>query len=318
MTYFLNKNYPKLILENKIDSLNPKHLILLKEDYFIGHWDFEKIYKSIKKKEKFAVISGFSASGKLHLGNELVLETIFDLKKLGGKIFITLSDTESLLTRKTSKKSNESIDSFKKDLKKWAFDTKNSEIYLHSLNKETIHLLDVIRKKITPEDFKKIYGPEINENKILALSNMLVDIFYPYKKGYKKVLVILGIDEIKHAKLAIYASQKLGFQKPSFLYLKILNGLNKGKMSKSKTKENILLSDSPRKVKQKIRKSNPNSLEIVDDPFYQIGLWILKIDKRKLENMLKNVEHNKFKKIISKKLVEKYKSLDNGKNKNNY
>ena len=52
------------------------------------------------------------------------------------------------------------------------------------------------------------------------------------------------------------------------------------KMSKSKPEQNILLSDSAKKVRHKIKNSSIKTLEIIDNPLYQIALWILEMDKK--------------------------------------
>jgi len=89
---------------------------------------------------------------------------------------------------------------------------------LHSSNQNVSKLFNIITKNLRFQDFKNIYGPKIDLPRVFALSNMLADIFYPYQEGYEKTLVILGVDEIKHARLANLASQRLGFPKPSFYF----------------------------------------------------------------------------------------------------
>jgi tryptophanyl-tRNA synthetase len=315
VNYFLNKNYPSIRRKYKISQLNSKEKNLLKKDTILGHWNFKQIYHSIQNKKRFAIVTGFSASGKLHLGNKIALDVAFYLKKLGGKVFIPLSDTEAELARKTPINATDDFNLFKSDLKRWEYNLNNSKIYLHSSNNEVRKLVSLIIKKMEYKDFLKIYGPKINLSGIFALSNMLADIFYPSQKGFKKILVILGVDEIKHARLAVLASEKLGFPKPSFLYLKILNGLKKEKMSKSKPEQNILLSDSAKNVRYKIKNNSIKNLEIIDNPLYQIALWILEIDKEDLDKMSKEISYNQFISIISQKLEGRYKNLDNGKNK---
>lgn len=315
INYFLNRDYPGIIKRYKLSRLNRSQENLLKKETILGHWNFEQIEDIIQKKKRFAVITGFSASGKLHLGNKMVLDIAFHLEKFGGKIFIPLSDTEAALTRKTLGNVRGDLNFFKSDMIRWHFNISNSEIYLHSSNKEVSSLFNLIIKKLDYEDYKKIYGSKINLPGIFALSNMLADIFYPFQQGYKKTLVILGVDEIKHARLAIFASKKLGFPRPVFLFTKILNGLKNEKMSKSKPEQNILLSDSAKNVRHKIKNSNIKTLEMIDNPLYQIALWILKVDKKKLDKMSKELKYNKFASVISQKLEERYKNLDYGRNK---
>lgn len=314
INYFLNKDYPDIIEKYKIHRLNRSHNNLLKNGTILGHWNFEQIYNTIQKKNKFAVITGFSASGKLHLGNKLSLDIAFYLEKFGGKIFIPLSDTEAELTRKTPENVKKDFNFLKSDLTRWHFNISNSEIYLHSSNKRVSKLFNLIIKKLEYKDYKEIYGSKIDLPGIFALSNMLADIFYPSQQGYKKTLVILGIDEIKHAKLAIFASKKLGFPRPVFLFTKILNGLKNEKMSKSKPEQNILLSDSAREVEYKIKNNNMKTSEITDNPFYQIAVWILNMDQKEVDKLSKELKYSEFVSFVSKKIEEKFREINNGKN----
>ena len=311
--YFFNKDYPEIIRKYKILKLNKLQKSLIKKDTILGHWNFDPIYNSIKKKEKFAVVTGFSASGRLHLGNKIALDIAFYLKNKGGKLFVPLSDTEAILTRENIKEVNKEFNQFTNDLKKWNFDLRNSEIYLHSSKKDIVKLVNLIIKKLEYSDFKKIYGSKISLPGIFALSNMLADIFYPYQQGYKKEIVILGIDEIKHAKLVILTAEKMGFPKPSFLFLKILNGLKNEKMSKSKPEQNVLLSDSAEEAKRKIKNSKIRTNDIQDNPLYQIAIWSLDMDKKEIEKILRETKYDEFVSFIANKIKEKFKEINNGK-----
>jgi len=90
-------------------------------------------------------------------------------------------------------------------------------------------------------------------------------------------------------------------------------------MSKSKPRQNILLFwFCKKKFKDKIKKSQIDTYEIIDNPIYQIALWILDINKDKLEKMSKEFKYNEFISLLSKKIEEKYRNLESGKNKNSF
>ena len=127
---------------------------------------------------------------------------------------------------------------------------------MHSDNKNVQYLLLKIIKILRYSDFKKVYGGKIDLPEIFAVSNMMADVFYPFDKGYKKAVIILGIDEIKHAELIRFLSKKLKLVEPIFLFTKILNGLKEGKMSKSREEENILISDEPQAARRKLIKNS--------------------------------------------------------------
>ena len=99
-------------------------------------------------------------------------------------------------------------------------------------------------------------------------------------------------------------------REPSFLFTKILNGLKSDKMSKSKMKENILISNKPMVAKNKLIK---NSLKrkfkyISDEPTYQIAKWHLSIPENKLDKLSKDLSHYEFIKYVANKLEEYFKN----------
>lgn len=283
-------NYQKLMEKYKLINFDFDLSNLdryTKNNLIVGHWDFDSIYETILKDKEFAIITGFSASGNLHFGNKQPLDIAIALQKYGGKLFVPLSDTEAILTRNLYNNNLEQmVNKFSKEVISLGADEKNSEIYLHSENKEVTTLIFTFMKNLSIDDFRKIYGSNVNLNYIFALSNMLADVFYPQTAGYEKSVVVLGIDEVKHAKLIKECAKKTDFLEPSFIFLRILNGLGKGKMSKSKSKNNIHLSDKPIVAKNKLIKGSNRSLGFPEECLsYQMSAWHLETDQDYLDNL---------------------------------
>jgi len=309
---YLEKDYNKIKRKYNIQKVNFKISPLdkfIKNELIIGHWNFDKAMKNIKKKD-LAIVTGFSLSGKLHLGNKLTIDIANSLSKQGAKLFIPISDTEAILTRKSPEIINENLNMFIRDLIKIGIDIRKTEIYLHSNNKKVQYLLLKFLKILRIYDLKRIYGEKIDLPTIFAISNMMVDVFYPLENGYKQVVVVLGVDEIKHAQLVKLLSRRIKMREPSFLFTKILNGLKSDKMSKSKMKENILISDKPTVAKNKLVK---NSLKrkfksISDEPTYQIAKWHLSIPENKLDKLSKDLSHYEFIKYVANKLEGYFKN----------
>src|SRR3990167_9700901 len=66
-----------------------------------SHRDFDKFMTALKKGEKCAILSGFNASGTIHIGHKPVFDTnLFFQKKYGLDVYIPISDDESYLAGK--------------------------------------------------------------------------------------------------------------------------------------------------------------------------------------------------------------------------
>jgi tryptophanyl-tRNA synthetase len=309
---YLEKDYEKIKKKYNIQNINPKNKFLnkfIKNEFIVGHWNLDKTAKNLRVKD-LAIVAGLSLSGKLHLGNKLVIDIANDLAREGTKLFIPISDTEAILTRKPQKDINKNFNVFLKDLIKCGVDIKRAEIYLHSDNKRVQYLLLNLLRNLKISDFERIYGKNIDLPEIFAISNMIADVFYPFEKNCRQIAIILGVDEIKHAELIRFLSQRLRLVEPIFLFTKILNGLKNDKMSKSKEKENILISDSPWVAKNKLIKNSQKQRfkNICDEPVYQIAKWCLNIDKKELNKLSRDLSHKEFVYYIGNKLERYYKN----------
>ena len=61
-----------------------------------SHRDFQPFFSALNRGEKYAILSGFNASGTIHLGHKPVFDTnLFFQKKYGIPVFIPISDDES-------------------------------------------------------------------------------------------------------------------------------------------------------------------------------------------------------------------------------
>src|SRR4030042_2507451 len=205
--------YDSLVKKEKLDTNMNKLPFLqnyLDNGLILGGWNLNPLKRMHKKKRKdLAVVTGYSISGKLQLGNLTPIK-IFNLfnDNFGAKLFMPISDTEAILTRKTKSGMRKMYIHLKKEIFLWALKKKNIEIYLHSENKETTLLFMQIVKRFKTKEFVDIYGDRSDFPHSVAVCNMLSDVVYPYYQGYKNVLVILGIEEINHAKLIDLCAKK--------------------------------------------------------------------------------------------------------------
>ncbi|MCL5430197.1 MAG: hypothetical protein M1504_01820, partial [Candidatus Marsarchaeota archaeon] len=77
----------------RIDKLkNLPDFYTFKTGMIYSHRDFDKFYEKLKKGEKCAIVSGFNASGNVHLGHMGVFDTnLFFQKEFGLETFIPIS-----------------------------------------------------------------------------------------------------------------------------------------------------------------------------------------------------------------------------------
>ena len=72
-----------------------------KKGLIYSHRDFDKFLSRLEKGEPSAIVSGFNASGTIHLGHKAVFDTnLYFQKKYGLKVFIPISDDESYVSGK--------------------------------------------------------------------------------------------------------------------------------------------------------------------------------------------------------------------------
>ena len=78
-------------IRSKIE--NP-HLYMRRGIIF-GHRGYEEVLEAMRNGDDFAVISGFMPSGKVHIGNKMVMDEIIWHQKRGAYAFSCIADIES-------------------------------------------------------------------------------------------------------------------------------------------------------------------------------------------------------------------------------
>lgn len=312
-------DYKKIANIENVD-INFNNLPFLRKYYdsglILGGGNIFELKKILRSKKKVAVISGFSLSGKLQIGNITPIKIFKVINKVHpSKLFMPISDTEATLTRKFNKNSSIMYSNFLTDLTIWGFRLKEEAVYLHSKNKEVSRLFNDLVKKFDTKDFEKIYGTRSNFSHSIAVCNMLADILYPITLNFKNIIIILGIEEINHVRLIKLCFKKLKLKEPSFIFLSPINGIYYGKMSKSQPKNSLLLSETKSSLKSKLLALQKNPLTGKKNPLYQIANWILEIDKEELDRTLRELKNRKFNSLMCNKIKNKYLEINNGKNK---
>jgi len=257
-----NEDYLKLIRDlgaqpiSKVNNL--PDFSVFKKGLFFSHRDFDKFIAAAKRGEKVAIVSGFNASGKMHLGHTIVFETVKLLQNLFDcDLIIPISDDESYLTGKV-KSQEEALKNalgIAEQISGFGFNTTRTKIIIDQLYPEIYNLAVKYSRFSTMSTVKAVYGysNEINPGVFFYPFVQTAHILYPIEKlNAKYVLVPIAVDEDSHLRLCRDVAAKLGFPKPAVIHSKFINGLDGKKMSKSKPNSAIFLDDSDSIIKKKV------------------------------------------------------------------
>lgn len=231
-----------------------------KKRLIYSHRDFDRFFSALKKGEKCAIVSGFNASGTIHLGHKPVFDTnLFFQKKYGIPVFIPISDDESYVAGKV-KNQEEALKyslELAKELLAYGFDPKKTYFIIDQIYTNIYNLAIKLSKKINLSEIKATYGYTNEENIGLHFypAVQAAHILFPQEKfGIKNVLVPIGPDEDAHIRISRDIARREGYTLPSILHIFFLPGIDGEKMSKSKNNA-IFFTDSPEEIKKKVNKA---------------------------------------------------------------
>ena len=231
-----------------------------KKKLIYSHRDFDKFFSAIKSGEKCAIVSGFNASGTIHLGHKPVFDTnLFFQKKYGVPVFIPISDDESYVAGKV-KDQEEALKyslELAKELLAYGFDPKKTYFIIDQIYTNIYNLAIKLSKKINYSEIKATYGykPEENIGLHFYPAVQSAHILFPQEKfNIKNVLVPIGPDEDAHIRICRDVARRNGYKLPSIVHLLFFPGVDGEKMSKSKNNA-IFIKDSPEIIRKKVNKA---------------------------------------------------------------
>ncbi len=251
---------------------------LMSRGIIFGHRDYGRIIKAIREGDNFAVVTGMMPSGKMHIGHKMIVDQLIWYQNHGAEIYIPIADMESYSARgvefETSRKLaiSEYITNYIAlglDFKK-----KNLKIYLQSENKLVEDLAYKLARKVNLSEMKAIYGFLTSTNLAHLYVPMIqvADILHPQLEEYggpKPIVVPVGPDQDPHIRLtrdiADRFKSQFNFITPSSTYHRFITGLTGGKMSSSKPKTAIFLSDPPEVAVKKIKTAKTGGRESLNE-----------------------------------------------------
>lgn len=263
------QDYAKLMKDFGIKSLekiaeqipDPSHL--MRRKIIFGHRDFERILKAIKKNKNYVVMTGLMPSGRMHLGHKLVVDELIWYQNHDAKIYLCVADLESHITREISlQEAREvAISEYLTNFQALGLNLEECNLYFQSQNDVVQKLAHTLGNKVNFSELKAIYGfgGDSNVSHIFYPMIDVADILHPQLEEFEgptPSVVPVGIDQDPHLRLARDVARRserdYGFILPSSTYHRLMPGLTGGKMSSSKPKSAIFLTDTVEDVKKKV------------------------------------------------------------------
>jgi tryptophanyl-tRNA synthetase len=282
-----------------------------------SHRNFDSFFSALKKGEKCAIVSGFNASGGIHIGHKPVFDTnLFFQKKYGIPVFIPISDDESYVTGKVETQEEALKNSIKlaKQLIAYGFNPKKTYFIIDQVYTNIYNLAIKLSKKVNLSEIKSTYGYKNEENIGLHFYPAIqsAHILFPQEKyKIKNVLVPIGPDEDAHIRISRDIARRAGYKAPSILHSFFLPGTDGNKMSKSKNNA-IFLEDDMATIKKKVNKAISGGRETLEEhrkkgadidkdvPIYYLSkLFLTEKESKKL------IEGYKSGKIMTKEVKER-------------
>jgi len=233
-----------------------------------SHKGLESIAEAMADKKPWAAIMpGLNPSGLLHFGHKQVLDELLWLQKQGADIFIPISNEQTYLVGEANSLA---------ESRRTAYENIIPGIIAMGFKPEKTHIF-------VDSDYPDIYNVAIDLSKHLSLNRVfgvfgfgkdqegenpgtlfyrgavqLAHILLPqYSEfgGVKPTLIPVGIDQYPYIQLARDLAKNKSMNPPAAIFLKFALGLDgKGqKMSASRPKSAIYLTDDPQTVLKKLK-----------------------------------------------------------------
>jgi len=231
-----------------------------KKGLVYSHRNFDKFYEALKSGQKCAIVSGFNASGTMHLGHKGVFDiNLFFQKKYKVPVFIPISDDESYVSGKVDSQESALKNSVRlaREILAYGFDSKRTYITIDQVYTNIYNLAIKLSKKITLSEIRSTYGYPMEENPGLFFYPAVqsAHVLFPIENfGFDYVLVPIGPDEDSHLRICRDVASRFGYEKPSVIHATFMPGIDGEKMSKSRN-NTINFTDNEKIIRKKVNKA---------------------------------------------------------------
>jgi len=208
------KDYARLFTEfgitpfkELLNRIEDPHLYM-RRGIIVGHRGYEEVLRAMNGRSKFAVMSGFMPSGRIHLGGKMVMDEIIWHQRMGGDAFACIADMESHSVRGTSWKECKEIglNEYILSLVALGFDVEKGHIYFQSENKNLRDLAFELGREVNFSEISAIYGfsGDVNISHMISVVMQNADILQPQLLEYggpKPAVIPVGVDQDPHIRL---------------------------------------------------------------------------------------------------------------------
>ncbi len=208
------KDYARLFTEfgitpfkELLNRIEEPHLYM-RRGIIVGHRGYEEVLRAMNERSKFAVMSGFMPSGRIHLGGKMVMDEIIWHQRAGGDAFACIADMESHSVRGTSWKECKEIglNEYILSLVALGFDVEKGHIYFQSENKNLRDLAFELGREVNFSEISAIYGfsGDVNISHMISVVMQNADILQPQLLEYggpKPAVIPVGVDQDPHIRL---------------------------------------------------------------------------------------------------------------------
>lgn len=236
----------------------------LRRGLVVAHLEFEKILELVERGETFCMVSGLNPSSQLHVGHKVLFDMLLDLQKIGGELYIPLTDDESYVDAKVEKLGDGTRNAKEKILPallKMGFEKRRTKILVDTEQIGLYKFAIELSRYVCLAQVKALFGEESLANPgqvfyrgCVQLAQILLPQL-PENGGPRQTLIPVGVDQHPYVLLARDVAKQIGMIPPCELVIRSLPSLNdpERKMSKSRPDGAIFLDDSEKDVRRKIR-----------------------------------------------------------------
>ncbi|PXF51340.1 MAG: tryptophan--tRNA ligase [Candidatus Methanophagaceae archaeon] len=205
----------KELLNGRRSRIKKPHLYM-RRGVIVGHRGYEEVLRAMQEEQeeqeeerrKFAVMSGFMPSGRIHLGGKMVMDEIIWHQQRGGDAFACIADLESHSVRGVpwSKCKEVGVNEYILSLVALGFDPERGHIYFQSENRRLQDLAFELGTEVNFSELSAIYGfsGEVCVSHLTSVVVQNADILQPQLPEYggpKPVVIPVGVDQDPHIRL---------------------------------------------------------------------------------------------------------------------
>lgn len=233
---------------------------LMERGIVFSQSEYKHIEEAIEHKKRFAVVTGLKVRKKIHFGHKCIIDQMVWYQKMGGDVFIVLSDLESWFWDRTSiKDSVKNATEYILNYLALGIQIGRCQIYSQWARKEVICLGLSFSEGVDCAEVKNYFNDFKNLNTIgKTLFPLIVasDIAHTQLKKYggkRPVIVPVGADQFEYISFATNIIKKYNMLHiPSVTYNRLLPGRNGDVMTE---KNAIFLTDEPEVVYERLMKA---------------------------------------------------------------